>query len=134
MFLWNAHGVTKIKVTVDNTINKPWAFPTTVHFYFLHVESLEEYELRYSLTRLSYDEDGVINNRDLPRESLIICDAKISASMDCDVLHCPPSVFVLQAKITDLIHELHRRDEPLYERYVVCDGQDPEGESDHIPF
>jgi len=140
MFQWNEHGVTKIKVTVDHTKHdQSYVFPIMVHYYFIDIRCLSEWELRYSVTRHSYGKDGVINNSDLTTGKVLIDDAQIRAYRldedgEFDCTHMPPSLFLLESRIRDLIHELHRHDDALYERYVVCDSEDLEGESDTIPF
>jgi hypothetical protein len=106
-FIWNNDNVTKIKVTIDNTDDIS-TFLETIHIYFLNVE-IKKYELRYSLMRMTFDQDGIIDNIDLARWNDLIIDAK-----------CDGPINLLEAHIISLINELHPSSvNPKFEVYTV---------------
>ena len=105
-FMWTNERtpITKFKLTIDNAVSEALnpmesvnsTFLETIHIYYLSIEKIKKYELRYSLTRMTYDKDGIIDNKDLARWDYLIIDAK-----------CDGRINLLEARITALINELH---------------------------
>ena len=136
-FIWTngVTPITKFKITVSTDAlenlngnnSNIYHFLEKIYYYILCIEKFEGVGLRYSLTRMTYDKTGTIDNKDVARCEDLIHDAKICDYDKSAGTGIPaPCLDILESRITSLINQLHPQG--LNAKFEVYAVKSPGGE------